>query len=144
VVIGPEKYNELYDKIGNLNKLLAWGHARSIENILETVACDKVIADQFGDESFIQKALLDKGKEVDLLQMPKAEKHIAVASASILAREAFLQRLEELGRRYDIKFPKGATAAVEDAGNLFVKKFGKDQLLKCAKLHFRTTDKLGN
>ena len=34
VVIGPEKYNELYTKMRNLNKLLAWGHARVIENVL--------------------------------------------------------------------------------------------------------------
>ncbi|MCD7879450.1 MAG: DUF3378 domain-containing protein, partial [Candidatus Gastranaerophilales bacterium] len=33
VVITPQKYNELYYKFNNLNKLLAWGHARAIENI---------------------------------------------------------------------------------------------------------------
>ena len=34
VLIGPEKYNELYRKFGNLNALLGWGHARVIENLL--------------------------------------------------------------------------------------------------------------
>src|SRR5579862_2923978 len=32
VAIGPEAYNRMYAKIGNLNRLLAWGHARVIEN----------------------------------------------------------------------------------------------------------------
>src|SRR5438128_11455864 len=33
VLIGPAKYNELYEKFSNLNRLLAWGHARVIENV---------------------------------------------------------------------------------------------------------------
>ena len=64
VVIGPEKYNELYDKIGNLNTLLAWGHARVIENILAHTKCKTAVADQFGDENFIRNALMEKGKEM--------------------------------------------------------------------------------
>lgn len=142
VVIGPAKYNELYDKIRNLNKLLAWGHARSIENILTAVDCDSAIADQFGDESYIKKALLEKGKGIELLQMPKAEQHTAVAAASVLAREAFLLRLAELSREFNIKLPKGASAEVEKAANLFIEKYGISQLGKCAKLHFKTTEKL--
>jgi ribonuclease HIII len=142
VVIGPAKYNELYDKIGNLNKLLAWGHARSIENILTAVDCYSAIADQFGDESYIKKALLEKGKGIELLQMPKAEQHTAVAAASVLAREAFLLRLAELSREFNIKLPKGASAEVENAAKIFVEKYGVSQLSKCAKLHFRTTEKL--
>src|SRR2546421_3189790 len=34
VLVGPAKYNELYEKFGNLNKVLAWGPARVIENLL--------------------------------------------------------------------------------------------------------------
>lgn len=142
VTVGPEKYNELYAKIGNLNKLLAWGHARSIENILHGVDCTKAIADQFGDESYIKKALLDKGKGIELLQMPKAERYTAVAAASVLAREAFLLRLAELSREFGITFPKGASAEVEAVGKRFIEKYGTTTLAKCAKLHFKTTEKL--
>lgn len=142
VVIRPEKYNELYAKIGNLNRLLAWGHARSIENILMAVDCNRAIADQFGDESYIKKALLEKGKGIELLQMPKAEQHTAVAAASILAREAFLLRLAELNKEFGIEFPKGASAEAENAAKRFVEKYGISQLVKCAKLHFKTTKKL--
>src|SRR5947209_8254796 len=46
IAIGPAKYNELYDKFRNLNKLLAWGHARSIENVLEQQPAQLVISDQ--------------------------------------------------------------------------------------------------
>jgi len=37
IAIGPQKYNELYAKIKNLNRLLAWGHAKALETLLERV-----------------------------------------------------------------------------------------------------------
>ena len=51
VPIGPIRYNELYDKVQNLNRLLAWGHAWTLENMLEKVSCDLAVVDKFGDES---------------------------------------------------------------------------------------------
>jgi ribonuclease HIII len=142
ISIGPEKYNELYAKIANLNKLLAWGHARTIENILGGVECKTAIADQFGDESLINKALLEKGKKIELIQMPKAEQHIAVAAASILAREMFLLRLAQMNKEYGFLFPKGASGEVEAVAKRFVQKNGMSELSKCAKMHFKTTQKL--
>ena len=62
VVIGPESYNRLYAKFGNLNRLLAWGHARVIENLLEKVpACPRMLSDKFADERLIRRALLTRG-----------------------------------------------------------------------------------
>lgn len=139
VVIGPEKYNQLYSKIGNLNTLLAWGHARAIENILSTTNCKTAVADQFGNEAFIQKALMEKGKEIDLIQMPKAERHVAVAAASILARDAYLYRMRKMGADFGIQMPKGASRAVVEACEALVKQHGRGVLQKIAKVHFKTT-----
>jgi ribonuclease HIII len=143
VAIGPERYNDLYVKIGNLNKLLAWGHARSIENILAAVDCGSAISDQFGDESYIRKALFERGKGIELLQMPRAEEHTAVAAASVLAREAFLLRLARLSKEFGVELPKGASSQVEDAARQLIEKHGMNALRQCAKVHFRTTQKLG-
>jgi ribonuclease HIII len=142
VPIGPEKYNELYKKIANLNKLLAWGHARAIENILKHAECQNAIADQFGDESFIKNALLERGKKIRLIQMPKAEQYTAVAAASVLARESFLERLAELGREIGFTLPKGASTEVENVARQISNRSGKQALIKYAKLHFKTTEKL--
>lgn len=142
VVIGPEKYNQLYNKIGNLNTLLAWGHARAIENILSKTDCKTAVADQFGNETYIQKALMEKGKKIDLIQMPKAEKHPAVAAASILAREAFLYRMKKMGTDFGIQMPKGASQAVIDTCKTLVQKRGSDVLQQIAKVHFKTTQKI--
>ncbi len=141
VAIGPERYNELYAKFRNLNKLLAWGHARVIENILERVDCRQVVTDQFGDERFVRNALLTRGKTITLIQRTKAESDPAVAAASILARAEFLKRLHFEGREWGMDLPKGASAAVDAATVEFVRLHGRESLAKVAKIHFKTTTK---
>lgn len=138
VTIGPQKYNELYPKFRNLNRLLAWGHAWALENLLEQVDCPLAIADQFGDERFILNALLEKGKKIQLVQRTKAEEDLAVAAASILARAEFLSRLKRLSDEIGTTLPKGATH-VELAARMVVKKHGEEKLGVVAKLHFKTT-----
>jgi ribonuclease HIII len=139
VAIGPERYNALHSSMKNLNRMLAWGHARAIENLLEKVDCHRVVADQFGDERFLNNALMAKGRKVTLIQKPRAEEEVAVAAASILARAEFLRRLHELGTRYGVAFPKGASDAVIQAAKQLVQKHGAETLGQVAKLHFRTT-----
>ncbi len=142
VAIGPEKYNELYGKLRNLNRILAWAHARVIENILEEVPCGKAITDQFGDRLYVEKALMKKGRNIDLVQMPKAEEDLAVAAASILARAEFLKRMYFLSQEFDIDLPKGSSPQAEEAGLKLVKKHGSDVLEKVAKKHFKLTPKI--
>jgi ribonuclease HIII len=142
VAIGPERYNELYDKFRNLNKLLAWAHARVIENILEGTRAGLVITDRFGDERFVQNALMKKGKTIELVQKVRAEEDMAVAAASILARAEFLSRLHFLGQDVGLELPKGCSPAVEAAGRELVKRDGPDILKKVAKLHFKVTQKV--
>ena len=139
VVISPERYNQLYAKIRNLNKLLAWGHARALENILNHWDSSRAISDQFGDKAFLLSALMEKGKNIRLEQTPKAEKNLAVAAASILARDEFLKRLTALGKKYDMMLPKGAGAKVIQAGRDFIRRHGLIELSKVAKIHFKTS-----
>lgn len=139
VAIGPQRYNELYAKIKNLNRLLAWGHARALENLLERVDCGLAISDQFGDERLILNALQQRGKQVRLEQRPKAESDLAVAAASILARAEFLLRLKRLSDEVGTTLPKGASSAVELAARMVIKKHGRERLGTVAKLHFKTT-----
>ena len=139
IAIGPHKYNELYAKIRNLNRLLAWGHAKALENLLERVSCERAIADQFGDERLILHALQEKGRKIVLEQRTKAESDLAVAAASILARAEFLLRLKRLSDEVGTTLPKGASPAVELAARMVVKKHGRERLDSVAKLHFKTT-----
>ena len=138
VTINPLKYNELYGKFKNLNKLLAWGHARVIENILEKAPCEYALSDKFADESLIKNALMKKGRNIILDQKIKAESDIAVASASVLARYQFVEKIESLSKMYNVNLPKGASNIVLQQAKEFCKKYSKDELINIAKLHFKT------
>lgn len=146
VEITPKRYNELYESFRmerkNLNHLLAWGHARAIESLLERYSCSHAVADQFGDERYIQSRLMEKGKHLHLTQVPKGERYLAVAAASILARDRFIARLHKLSDEYGLTLPKGASEPVVIAGRRIVKEKGEEELRKVAKLHHKTTEKI--
>lgn len=139
VALGPAKYNELYAKFKNLNSLLAWGHARAIENVLEIQPANLVISDQFAaGGAVVKRVLFEKGRLVEFRSMVRAESDIAVAAASILARAEFLTRLKRLSMEFGIELPKGATAVI-GPGKRFVSMHGPAALSQVAKMHFKTS-----
>ncbi len=142
VSIGPERYNALYSSLRNLNRLLAWGHSRAIENILAEVPCRLAITDQFGDKAYVLNALMKKGQRLELIQRPKAEEDMAVAGASILARAEFLKRLYFLSQDFGLELPKGASSLVEEAAVKLVRRHGPEVLQKVAKTHFKITGRV--
>ena len=144
VEIPPLKYNELYEKIGNLNRLLAWGHARTIENLLDQRPdCPRALSDQFANPALIQRALMAKGRKIQLEQRTKAESDLAVAAASIIARERFISWLERNGRKQGVTLHRGVSAQVKSAARELVAKHGPGILREVAKTHFKTAQELG-
>lgn len=145
VMITPQRYNELYRKIGNLNRLLAWGHARVIENLCEAKpTCPRALSDKFADVHVLEKALMGKGRQIQLDQRTKAESDFAVAAASILAREKFINWLEETGKSAGIVLPRGVSAAVKSSAIALITKLGKGALEQFAKTHFKTAAEVIN
>jgi ribonuclease HIII len=144
VPIGNEAYNRLHAKMGSVNAVLAWGHARVIENLMGqrhqmNPAPVRAISDQFASsKAVVQKALMALGRELELVQRHKAEEDIAVAAASILARNEFVARLSGLGKSLELELPKGAGTNVDQVAKELVASHGADILVKVAKLHFRT------
>lgn len=140
--ISPTKYNILYREFKNLNKILGWGHARVIETLLNNGKnCNVAIADQFGDQSYIEGALMKKGRKIKLIQVPHAERDLAVAAASILARDEFNRRFQQMNDSYRTTFPKGSSHVVE-FGTQFVREHGTSALLDVAKVHFSITPQI--
>ena len=143
VAIGPETYNRLYAKFKNLNRLLAWGHARVIENLLEIRPdCPRALSDQFANPALIKRALFEKGRAIQLDQRTKAESDVAVAAASILAREKFIDSLRAAGRAFQVELPRGASALVKEVGRGLIAKHGQEVLGRVAKTHFKTASEL--
>jgi len=143
VLIGPAKYNELYEKFGNLNKLLGWGHARVIENLVaKKPACPRSLSDQFADARVISASLLKHGRKIAIEQRPRAESDIAVAAASIVAREAFINWLERKSKELGIRLERGVSPSVKDTARKLVEMNGPDALREVAKVHFRTAHEI--
>ena len=136
----PERYNACYEQFRSegrtLNHLLAWAHARSIEDLLdEGVNPAYAVVDQFSaDARVVEDAMLRGATERSLkvIQFPRAEADIAVAAASILARDEFLRCLGPL--------PKGnSSPKVMEAARERWDRGGLDALREVAKVHFKTT-----
>ncbi len=143
VSIGPERYNELHASFGNLNRLLAWGHARVIENLAaQRPDCPRALSDQFARPDVLARALKKQGVEIQLDQRTKGESDIAVAAASILARERFVDWIEKTSRAGGVELPLGASDAVVEAARQIVARHGPDALGRVAKLHFKTTQRV--
>ncbi|MCP3965566.1 MAG: ribonuclease HIII [Lentisphaerae bacterium] len=139
VAIGPEAYNRLYGQFKNLNRLLAWGHARAIENLLEKAPqCNDVLSDKFGAEHLIKNALQQRGRGITLRQQTKAESDVAVAAASILARDMFVRGMDKLSQEAGLELPKGASKKVQERAIQLARRDGPEALGKYAKLHFKT------
>jgi ribonuclease HIII len=139
--IDPARYNSLQAKMGSVNRMLAWGHARVIENLLKGHPdCALAVVDEFSARS-LQAALMEWGKRIRVVQATRGERDVAVAAASILARAELLRRLGSMGREYGAEFPRGASA-VEGFAREFIAKRGREALTEVAKVHFRTTEKV--
>ncbi len=138
--LAPEKYNELYAKFGSVNFLLAWAHAEVIQVLKRhQPECPRTLSDQFAHESVLARALARKKLEITLEQRTKGESDIAVAAASILARESFIDWMDECGRRLGFELPRGANEMVKAAGRRLIAERGESALPKAAKMHFRTS-----
>jgi ribonuclease HIII len=143
VLIGPAKYNELYEKFGNLNRLLGWGHARVIENLLaRKPGCLRSLSDQFADVRVINESLLKHGRKIAIEQRSRAESDIAVAAASVLAREAFINWLERKGKELSLRLERGVSPGVKESARKLVEMNGPGALREVAKVHFRTAHEI--
>ena len=140
VKIGNKKFNEFYDKTSNINAIMGWAHATAVKNVLKNVNCKNVLTDKYGSEHWLTKNLNDKS--IFIQQYPKAEQNLAVAAASILARNAFVKSLDELSRRYNMRFPLGAGASIDDTAVKLILAYGDEVLIETAKVNFKNTERI--
>lgn len=134
----PETYNRLYPKFNNLNKMLGWGHATVLEELSKNTGCKKAILDQFAFPELMISILKRKNMDVDLTQRVRGEEDPVVAAASILARAAFVEGIQELGNEVGLTLPKGASAIVVKAARNIMESRGVAFFDKIAKTHFKT------
>ena len=146
-VISPavEKYNNLYSTIGNLNRLLGWMHGRVIANLSERFYRDKkilAVVDKFADKSNVTKSVAGL-ERVNIEAVTHGEDaELAVAVASVIARDRFVYLMDKMSKEFDMRIPKGANSIVKKVGREFITKFGRERLGEVVKLHFKTSKEL--
>ncbi len=136
----PDKYNAQYDELKkrgeNSSRILAELHIKVIQTLAKRMAVKHALVDKFPYNNITQ--LLTQ-QNITIKLEPKAERDVAVAAASIIARDRFLKEIETLSNTYQFQLPRGAYQVI-DAGKDFVKLNGVNSLRNVAKLHFRTTE----
>lgn len=140
LVLPPARYNALYARMGNLNKLLAWAHAQVIEALLARgVAAEWILVDRFAAGDRLRSALGPLAQAVALTERPKAEADPAVGAASVFARATYLKQLSLLGERLGLPLRAGAGPPALAAGRAVAVQHGREALGEVAKLHFAST-----
>ncbi|MEQ1861290.1 MAG: ribonuclease HIII [Chthoniobacteraceae bacterium] len=144
IVLVPQRYNEMYASFNNLNRLLAWGHAAVIGELQQIQPdCPRALSDQFANPKLIKTALAKRDVTIQLDARTKAESDLAVAAASILAREAFISWMERAGREYRVAMPRGASdPRVKTVAHELVAAHGAEVLVQVAKTHFKTAHEI--
>ena len=140
LILQPPDYNVAYKEHGrNLNRLLAWGHARVISRLSRCMPVAKAISDQFGNPNLLIQALAAEGCQIPLEQHPQAERDLAVAAASVVARAAFIGAIEKFTCQLQLDIPLGASAGqVKEVGKYIYRRWGRQGLEQIAKMHFKT------
>jgi ribonuclease HIII len=134
-----QRYNELMSKPNaNLNKLLAWFHAKSVASAISVRQVEWGMLDQFSKVPLTQQQLKKDGVDFDLQMRTKAESDPVVAAASICARAEFVRQMRKLSVEFGEELKKGAGAQVKKQGEELVEKLGAHRLKDFAKVHFKT------
>jgi len=134
IEIHPKKYNQLYEKIQNMNKILLWAHFKAINKLFKRFNYKTVIIDKFASEkSFDDKIPLTK----NLIIEEKAERFTGVAAASIIARAKLVHWFQKKSRELELKIPFGAAVSVSNFAKEIERRKGKDILSELIKLHFK-------
>lgn len=148
--LSNSKYNELSNKGFNMNKIKAVLHNKVLYELSnKNIPYHKIIVDQFTTPrsyfSYLKQENIEE-KVTKITFITKGESaHLSVAAASVISRYLFLEEMDKLSKKYNITILKGASDKVDEVGKEIVKKYGKNELYKIAKINFKNTDKiLGN
>lgn len=142
-VLMPLEYNAAYQRHQNLNRLLAEAHATVMETLVEQTGCQRVVDDQFAAPHVLEEALAEQNISVDLEQRTSGESDVAVAAASILARETFVATIEDFRVKAGMDIPLGSSSPnVVKVAQAIVQRWGPGALERIAKLHFKTTKRV--
>lgn len=141
LLIPNEKYNEMVDRGENINSLKAKMHNRALSNLLKrTPDIYRVYVDQFCSEKSYYSYLDERDEPIvrNIGFKTKGESYFpSVALASVIARFAFLVKMDELSEKYGVNLLKGASSKVDEQAKLLLQKVGREEFDKIVKRDFK-------
>ena len=145
LLLSPSKYNEVIGDRYNAVSVKVALHNQSIYLLLQKgIQPEKIVIDAFTSAKNYDKYLAQEANHFSnpISLEEKAEgKYLAVAVSSIIARDLFLENLENLGRELGYQLPSGAGTASDKVASQILQAYGMQGLNFCAKLHFKNTEK---
>ncbi|MYL72255.1 ribonuclease HIII [Halobacillus litoralis] len=142
-----KKYNQWQRKGWSQGKMKTMLHHQALNRLLEKIAPEKpdgILIDQFSEPHVYEKHLRSENQQLQehVYFMTKAESYsIAVATASIIARSAFVKAMNQMEFDTGLPIPKGASGKVDRAAAAIIEAYGEEKLEELAKVHFATTEK---
>ena len=145
LLLSPRKYNEVIGDRYNAVSVKVALHNQAIYLLLQKgMQPEKIVIDAFTSAQNYDKYLAQEANRFSnpISLEEKAEgKYLAVAVSSIIARDLFLENLENLGRELGYQLPSGAGTASDKVASQILQAYGMQGLNFCAKLHFKNTEK---
>ncbi len=145
LLLSPSKYNEVIGDRYNAVSVKVALHNQAIYLLLQKGAQpEKIVIDAFTSAKNYDKYLAQEANRFSnpISLEEKAEgKYLAVAVSSVIARDLFLENLENLGRELGYQLPSGAGTASDKVASQILQAYGMQGLNFCAKLHFKNTEK---
>lgn len=145
LLLSPSKYNEVIGDRYNAVSVKVALHNQAIYLLLQKgIQPEKIVIDAFTSAKNYDKYLAQEANRFSnpISLEEKAEgKYLAVAVSSIIARDFFLENLENLGRELGYQLPSGAGTASDKVASQILQAYGMQGLNFCAKLHFKNTEK---
>ena len=145
LLLSPSKYNEVIGDRYNAVSVKVALHNQAIYLLLQKgIQPEKIVIDAFTSAKNYDKYLTQEANRFNnpISLEEKAEgKYLAVAVSSIIARDLFLENLENLGRELGYQLPSGAGTASDKVASQILQAYGMQGLNFCAKLHFKNTEK---
>ena len=145
LLLSPSKYNEVIGDRYNAVSVKVALHNQAIYLLLQKgIQPEKIVIDAFTSAKNYDKYLAQEANRFSnpISLEEKAEgKYLAVAVSSIIARDLFLENLENLGRELGYQLPSGAGTASDKVASQIIQAYGMQGLNFCAKLHFKNTEK---
>ena len=145
LLLSPSKYNEVIGDRYNAVSVKVALHNQAIYLLLKKgLQPEKIVIDAFTSAKNYDKYLAQEANRFSnpISLEEKAEgKYLAVAVSSIIARDLFLENLENLGRELGYQLPSGAGTASDKVASQILQAYGMQGLNFCAKLHFKNTEK---